>query len=82
MGSFTDFSQLRKFKPAEPAPAVPPPPAPAPRRRGPPPAAPAGLRCAGPRGSRRGAYGGAAPRFLRPPAPRRFGVGVPPLRRR
>ena len=27
MGSFTDFSQLRKFKPAEPAPAVPPPPA-------------------------------------------------------
>lgn len=44
--------------------------------RGPPSAAPLGLRCACPRGSRRGACGGAAPRFLRPPAPRRRGVGV------
>ena len=67
---------------------LPPPPAPAPRRRGPPPAAVRPgqrrprccpglrLRCACPRSSRRGACGGAAPRFLRPPAPRRlWGLG-------
>lgn len=47
---------------------------------GPPSAAPLGLRCACPRGSRRGASGGAAPRSSRPPAPRRRGVWIRRLR--